>query len=357
MNTSLIRKLSLLSFGSLAIAMSAPAAQATSVLAPVPYRDASECDATCLEGFVDSYLDAMLAHDPSLLPLSRGVRFTENTVPLNLGEGLWTTAGSLGPYRIVSSDPRTGQASYIGVVVENGKPVMLALRLLIKDGMIREVETAVARVGLLTPRIPERLATATAQPSWADVLDPSERVSREEMIWAANQYFEGMEQDTGTIVPFAPGCNRTENGDRTTNNPGLLASLMPPGAMPPSGDAPPPGAAMPPPGAVPAAGNPMMMDCQQQMNSGGMWIFTTPERRYWLVDEARGIVIGMFMFTVTGLPKDGTIGAEPPAGMMGMSLYPSSKPIVEAFKIRNGRIEEIEAIMAPEAGYRMSDGW
>ena len=36
------------------------------------------CDRACLEGFVDKYLDAAIAHDPSLLPLSKDVKFTEN---------------------------------------------------------------------------------------------------------------------------------------------------------------------------------------------------------------------------------------------------------------------------------------
>ena len=42
------------------------------------------CDRTCLEGFVDRYLDAAIAHDPKLLPLSRSVKFTENGVRLDV---------------------------------------------------------------------------------------------------------------------------------------------------------------------------------------------------------------------------------------------------------------------------------
>ena len=31
----------------------------------------SSCDRACLEGFVEQYLDAAIAHDPGLLPLWR----------------------------------------------------------------------------------------------------------------------------------------------------------------------------------------------------------------------------------------------------------------------------------------------
>src|SRR5689334_5555116 len=44
------------------------------------------CDRACLEGFVTRYLDAMVAHDPTRLPVAANVVFTENDVPLKLGE-------------------------------------------------------------------------------------------------------------------------------------------------------------------------------------------------------------------------------------------------------------------------------
>ncbi|MEJ0006504.1 MAG: hypothetical protein WDM77_09100 [Steroidobacteraceae bacterium] len=39
---------------------------------------AAPCDRACLEGFVDSYFDALLAHDPSKVPLAATVRYTED---------------------------------------------------------------------------------------------------------------------------------------------------------------------------------------------------------------------------------------------------------------------------------------
>ncbi len=38
----------------------------------------STCDRACLEGFVDQYLAALVAQDPSKLPLAKNARYTEN---------------------------------------------------------------------------------------------------------------------------------------------------------------------------------------------------------------------------------------------------------------------------------------
>jgi hypothetical protein len=55
-----------------------------------------DCDRACLNGFTDQFLAALVAHDPSRLPLGRGVRYTENGQALRLGDGFWGTASSLG---------------------------------------------------------------------------------------------------------------------------------------------------------------------------------------------------------------------------------------------------------------------
>ncbi len=41
-----------------------------------------------MTGLVDQYLAAMVKHDPSGLPLAKGVRYTENTAEIQVGEGL-----------------------------------------------------------------------------------------------------------------------------------------------------------------------------------------------------------------------------------------------------------------------------
>jgi len=53
---------------------------------------APPCDRACMTRLVDQYLAAMVKHDPSGLPLARGVRYTENTAEIQVGEGLWVGA-------------------------------------------------------------------------------------------------------------------------------------------------------------------------------------------------------------------------------------------------------------------------
>ena len=50
------------------------------------------CDKACLRALADAYFSALVAHDPSKAALAPGVKFTENTQVLNVGEGLWKTA-------------------------------------------------------------------------------------------------------------------------------------------------------------------------------------------------------------------------------------------------------------------------
>ena len=45
------------------------------------------CNRQCLAGVLDVYLQAQLKHDPSLLPVTRNVKYTENGVRLALDCG------------------------------------------------------------------------------------------------------------------------------------------------------------------------------------------------------------------------------------------------------------------------------
>ena len=60
---------------------------------------AADCDRACLKSMITQYVDAMVAHDPSRLPLAADVRFTEDSKDLKLGEGLWKTVTRKGDFR------------------------------------------------------------------------------------------------------------------------------------------------------------------------------------------------------------------------------------------------------------------
>ena len=174
---------------------------------------AAGCDRACLKGMVTQYLAALVAHDPSRLPLAKTVRFTEDSVEKRLGEGLWRTVTAALPYRQDFLDVRDGIAGAHAIVEENGAPVMLALRLKVSGRKMTEVETLVVRnrtEGLIF----EPDALKTASPAMNVVPPKGQRPSREELIRIATLYPMGLRAGSFTKVdvPFAPGAYRLEGG-------------------------------------------------------------------------------------------------------------------------------------------------
>jgi len=129
---------------------------AASSAASAQPRIVPPCDRACLEGYVDRYLDAMLANEVSAKLFARDVKFTENGVRLPLGnEGLWFGMSGKGHYKFYVPDVETQQVAFIGTVIENaaargantgeGNLVAIALRLKVVGGLITEVEQLAIR--------------------------------------------------------------------------------------------------------------------------------------------------------------------------------------------------------------------
>jgi hypothetical protein len=72
-----------------------------------------------LIGHVDRYLAALEANDPSRVPVTGDVRFTENGQELELGRGLWATAKRVPnhDYAWVADENRS-QIEHIEAVLE-----------------------------------------------------------------------------------------------------------------------------------------------------------------------------------------------------------------------------------------------
>src|SRR4051812_27587193 len=84
----------------------------TASTGPIP----TNCDRGCLEGVVNQYLAAVVAHDPARLPLSEDVMYTENDQVMKIGDGFWKTAGSIGNYKHYFADPESGQVAFMGTM-------------------------------------------------------------------------------------------------------------------------------------------------------------------------------------------------------------------------------------------------
>jgi hypothetical protein len=185
------------------------------VLALPSPSEAQRCDRVCLADFISTYLDAMVAHDPEKLHTSSRVRFTEDTVEMRLGEGLWKTVTALRPYRQDFIDVREGVAGTHTVVEEDGRPVLLALRLKVFALALTEVETMVVRnreEGVLFQ--PDGFTTPNA--GMVYVPQAPELGDRDEMIRIALLYPAGLRAGSflAPDVPMSSDAYRFENGQK-----------------------------------------------------------------------------------------------------------------------------------------------
>ncbi len=67
-----------------------------------------------------------------------------------------------------------------------------------------------------SPRVMGNLAAP--RPALVADVPAAERTPRWAMVNAADSYFEAIEHNDGSLAPFAPNCDRRENGAKTTNN-------------------------------------------------------------------------------------------------------------------------------------------
>jgi hypothetical protein len=298
--------------------------------APVPGQaqggqaQAGACDRGCLEGFVNQYLDALVARDPARLPLTRDAKYTENGVQLKLGDGMWGPKVVMGSYKLYFADPKSGQVGFYGSIEEHGHPAILGLRLKIEDRKISEMEAIALRS---TARGTfSAVGDLNLAPIMTQALAPSEKRSRDELITVANSYFEGMEKGTDKETPFDKDCKRIENGVVTANDPGNAKEIS-------------------------------RLSCGAQFATGFTKVITkVQERRFPVVDEERGLVWAFVRFDHAG--KDKTITYN------DGSVHPVNTPfdepfsfqICELFKIRDGKILQIEALVTP-VPYGMPTGW
>src|SRR5690606_9781371 len=102
-------------------------------------------DRSCLAGFLDQYLDAVVANDASQAPLSYGFRQTENSIVTPNDEGLWGSVTGLGELQRRYYDPEGSTAGYFGLLDEDGNLAIVALRLKVDDNMITEAEWHIGR--------------------------------------------------------------------------------------------------------------------------------------------------------------------------------------------------------------------
>jgi len=265
---------------------------------------APDCDRSCLKTALDQYLNAVVRHDPSAARLWLGFRQTENAVTVRPGTGTWQSVTALGKLQRRYLDSVSGQAGYFGLVEEKDGPAIVTLRLRVVQREVAEAEWLIARKGdpgTNGPPVPGQPAgnffdpeNLVANPPPDKILPAADRLPREALTAIANSYFDGLSTHDGTLVMSHAGCARIENGFTVTgrpieNNPGAKADC---------------------------ASNLAMFNIQY-----------VAARRFPLVDEEAGVVLGMGVF----IRRPGT-----PQRRNALS---------EWFAIDHNRIRSIHAVM------------
>jgi len=313
------------------------------------------CDRGCLEGLVDQYMDALIAHNPKKLPMTTRVKNTEDGVRLEPGDGFWRSANAKGSYRLFVADPEAGQVAFLGTMREDlNNPVIVGIRLKVENRQVSEIENIVVRDAQAANNMEKR---GTPHPIFLEAIPSAQRASRAELVRIGNLYLSALEKNDGKgEVPFAPGCERVQNGVQTTNNPDAVAQMTPP----PTARGGRGGDGKQPPAALPKPQGPQInitaLGCGEQFKLGYFnFVRRVRDRRFVAVDRERGLAMviaeldepaGKYSTFKLADGREITTGPTRPTSLLAFEVYK-----IEAGKIR--RIEEAQ-ITVP---YGMLSGW
>ena len=279
------------------------------------------CNRQCLIEATNAYVAALVAHDVAKAPLSDEVVFVENVTEMRPGEGLWKavvkgpstfaihvpdevnqTAGFLAMMTYMAP-PQAPQGASPEQRAEAAKappveqPVIVAIRLQF-DGRGRIVQAEHLLAGV---REPQLVNLQSPRPGLFTEVPPAQRKSHDELIAIGASYYDALDDNNGDLAPFAPDCERHENGMITASGKPSTAPAVP-------GTAPTPQVAR---------------DCRQQLSSNTFqYIDRIDNRRVFAADPATGLVMGLshFRHPMTNLPYrvtniDGTTSERNKANM------------------------------------------
>ncbi len=173
---------------------------------------AQNCDRDCMTGLLTDYIDALVAHDASKLPVLENYRYTENSSPVMVGEGLWQSVTGKTTFRHDYLDT-TRQVAATHVALEEGSSTVLYSVLLhLEESKISGIETHVQRITPESRFQPTELGKPVR--GMDDPVPAGKKNSRDEMIDIALTYPEGLR--IGSFIdgptPFADNAYRVENG-------------------------------------------------------------------------------------------------------------------------------------------------
>jgi hypothetical protein len=300
---------------------------------PAPPAAAQTCDRQCLIDLADDYVAALVAHDPGKVRLAPDVVFVENVTRLEPGEGLWATASAPPEGFVIRvPDPVSQQVGYLAVMTETREgqqgPIQVGFRLKLEGGQITEAEHIVVRnlregqlANLQSPRLP--------------LVSPVEerfRDSRSRLLYVGASYYDALDQNNGSLAPFADDCVRFENGFQTARN----------------------AVARDPSQGFGLAG---ALGCAAQLDTNTFeYITRIDNRRVWIADEVNGLAFGLSHFRHSFEKREFAVFGIPGQTTRTMTNNPFDMPAIHIYKIWAGKIHEIEAI-GVVTPYNSQTGW
>ncbi len=294
------------------------------------------CDRECLIRLADGYVAGLVSGDPSGVPLAQGILLVENLKRIHVGEGLWKTATG-GPTRFAVSVPDTDwqTVGWMGMIEREGKPTLAAIRLKYENGAIVEAEHLTVDI---RPEDLKRLRIPRA--GLLGQVPDAYRLQHDELIRIGASYYDAVDNNDGTLAPFAVDCERHENGSFA--------------AGPDVGPRPRKRVTEPEPSIA--------NDCSGQLTSNVMeYIDRIDNRRVFAADPVTGLVMGLshFRHPMDFAPYQVTMrdGSTTIYGRDQFEGGAFDLPSAHIFKVGpDGNIHEIEA-MGFGAPYNSPTGW
>jgi len=295
---------------------------------------APACDRACLIETTDAYIAGLVAHQANGVPLAQDVAVVENLKRITPGQGLWQTA-TAGPttFSIHVPDEQNQAAGWLGMMEKEGEPVLVALRLKFEDGRITEAEHLTTGV-----QDANMVRMETPRPGLLAEVPVDARMPHDELIRIGASYYDALDDNDGTLMPFAEDCERHENG-MITAGPGPSV-----GAGPNNNTA------------------PIARDCAGQLTSKVMsYITTIDNRRVFAADPVTGLVMGLshFRHPMDFEPYEVTAldGSKIMYGKDRLPFEPFDLPAAHIYKVgADGKVHEIEA-MGFMTDFNAPTGW
>jgi len=296
------------------------------------------------------YLAALVAHDPSAVPFDRYVKYTQNTAEIPVGFGLWETAsGGPSEFQIYAADPVNQQVAALVMMKErNNEDILLGVRLALARGKISEVEHHVVKSNEINIQNLQK-----PRPGLVEDIAPEDKTPRNQMLDIGLSYYDALTGEDGTLAPFALECQRRENGGISVG--GKKEDFPEPKEAPRNF-------------APPETIDPEMMKlakalsmvpntCEGQITAG-VWGYISEirNRRLLVIDEQKGLAVGF-----SNLYHDSKLKTMKLKGVPGVDSVPAyqgtfNMPAIHFFKIKKGKIYDIEAtgLVLP---YGTKTGW